>query len=463
MQKNRTQFFDKNLYHGYKSEKEGCRTGIIRDFINFRKYKYMPLHLGRGEYQADGSLEKSDIIGAIENCIATNVAKLTPQVIRKNAAGMQIKDDYLAKLLQLRWAPELSVYDALYKMAANLVEQSNSFAVLFYTDDFSRVKSIIPINVMSYRIYEDDNSILFFRFTWDFDGKTYVLPYQNVIHLRARFNKKRFIGTPPEQAIKNTLELIDTSGEAIKNIVNNSANLKGYLKYNNFADDDMIKEKVREFQEAYMNAGNEGGIAGLDSTMDFKEITQRTPTIPTLQINFLRDNVYRYYNLNENILMSKFTEQEWNAFYESVIEPIALQLSLEFTFKVLTERERGWGNKIIFTANRLQYATLQTRATLGSTLYDRGIITINEFRELLYYEPREEGDVRMVSLNYVKADDQSLYQTGKDGSSGQGDGENGTRGQPADGAQKDYLADVQIVKAIYLPTKLKGRCWKWEN
>lgn len=419
----------------------------------------MPLHIGRGEYQADGSLEKSDIIGAIENCIATNVAKLTPQVIRKNAAGMQIKDDYLAKLLQLRWAPELSVYDALYKMAANIVRQSNSFAVVFYTDDFSKVQSIIPINVMSYRIYEDDNGILFFRFTWDFDGKTYVLPYQHIIHLKARFNRKRFMGTPPEQAVKNTLELIDTSGEALKNIVNNSANLKGYLKYNNFADDELIKEKVKEFQEAYMSAENDGGIAGLDSTMEFKEITQRAPVIPTLQINFLRDNVYRYYNLNENILMSKFTEQEWNAFYESVIEPIALQLSLEFTFKILTERERGWGNKIIFTANRLQYATLQTRATLGSTLYDRGIITINEFRELLYYEPIEDGDVRMVSLNFVKADDQSLYQTGKEGQEAE---ENNTRGQPGDEQQQKAFA-TSMLKAIYVQTRLKGDRWKWES
>ena len=49
------------------------------------------------------------------------MAKLTPQVMRKDARGMTIKDDYLARLLSLRWAPELSAYDALYKMAATLV------------------------------------------------------------------------------------------------------------------------------------------------------------------------------------------------------------------------------------------------------------------------------------------------------------------------------------------------------
>ena len=154
--------------------------------------------------------------------------------------------------------------------------------------------------------------------------------------------------------------------------------------------------------------------------MSFHEVKQTPPNIPVIQSQYLRDNVYRYYNMNEKILTSSFTEAEWNSFYENVIEPIAIQLSLEFTFKLLSERERGFGNKVIFTANRLQYATLQTRMAIGGALYDRGIITINELRELLYYEPIEGGDVRMISLNYVNTDDQSLYQVGKDDSGGDG-------------------------------------------
>lgn len=428
----------------YKENRERRvkKTGIIRDFLNFRRYKYSPIFAIGGEYSASASLDDSDVIGSIENCISVNVAKLTPQVVRKDDRGMMIKDDYLAKLLSLRWSPELSAYDALYKIAAALVRKSNSFAAVLYNDDFTKIKQIVPLTVSSFRIYEDDNDNILFRFTWEYDGKTYVLPYQNVIHIRARFNKKRFIGTPPDQSIKNTLELLDTTGQALRNAVKNSANLKGYLKYTNFADNEKLKAKVREFQAAYMSAENDGGLAGLDSSMEFHEINQRTPTIPTLQSQFLRDNLYRYYNVNENILMSKFTEAEWNAFYESVIEPIALQLSLEFTFKLLTERERGYGNKIIFTSNRLQYATLQTRAAIGSTLYDRGIITINEYRELMYYEPIEDGDVRMVSLNYVKADDQSLYQTGQtNGGAGPGEGQ--------------QASAVQILK-MFLPVKMKG-------
>ena len=395
--------------------------GLLRDLLNLRRVKFAPFVALTGDYQANGNLQDSDIVGAIANVIASNVGKLQPQIVRRTDDGLNVRNDSLSRLLSLRWSPDMDAYSALYRMASDLVYHSNAYAVIFYTPDFTRVQSIVPVTVSNVRIWETDSGITLIRFRWEYDGKDYTLPYNNVIHIKARFDKKRFMGTAPDGQLRNTLELIDTTGEALRSAVRNSANLKGYLKYNNFIDDAELKQKVKEFQEAYMSVGNTGGIAGLDNSMDFKEISQTTPTIPVIQSQFLRDNVYRYYGVNEKILTSSFNEAEWNSFYENVIEPISIQLSLEFTFKLLSERERGFGNKVIFTANRLQYATLQTRMSIGGQLYDRGIITINELRELMYYEPIEDGDVRMVSLNYVKADDQSLYQVGKDDDNGDQD------------------------------------------
>ena len=423
--------------------------GLIRDLINLRRAKYSPFFALRGDYQANGNLADSDIVGAIANAIASNVGKLQPQIVRRTDDGLSVRNDYLSRILSLRWSPELDTYSALYRMASDLVYHSNAYAVIFYTPDFLRVQSIAPVTASNVQIWEDENGVLLFRFRWDYDGKFYTLPYQNVIHIRSRFDRKRFMGTAPDGQLRNTLELIDTTGEALRAAVRNSANLKGYLKYNNFIDDDELKQKVKDFQDAYMSASNDGGIAGLDNSMEFHEISQKTPNIPVLQSQYFRDNVYRYYGVNEKILTSTFTEAEWNSFYENVIEPISIQLSLEFTFKLLSERERGFGNKVIFTANRLQYATLQTRMTIGGGLFDRGIITINEFRELMYYEPIEGGDVRMISLNYVKTGDQSLYQVGKDDG-----GENGDGGQQ----EPEQIPENRIRQpAVYfLKTERKG-------
>ena len=258
-----------------------------------------------------GTLRDNDIVGAIADAIAKNVGKLTPQVIRKDEKGMTIKNDYLARLLKLRPCPEMSTYDFLYRIASDLVYTSNSFSVIFYNEDFTRITSIQPITTKSYRIFEDDRHNILFRFRWDYDGETYTVPYQNVIHIKARYNKKRFLGTSPDLELKRSLDLIETSGETVKNIVNRSNSLAGYLRYNNLADNEELKKIAKDFQDAYMNADNAGGIAAIDSTVEFKEIAQRTPNVPTNQITFLRDNVYRYYGVNEKVLTSTLSDQEW--------------------------------------------------------------------------------------------------------------------------------------------------------
>ena len=222
-----------------RSKKKGVKTtGIIKDFLNFRKFKYAPFYVTRGEYQANGSLYESDIVGAIANCIATNAGKLKPQLVRNDKNGLTIKNDYLAKILSVRWAPEYTPFDALYKMASDLVYKSNAFAVIFWDKDFLKVTAIRPITTRSHRIWEDDDGNILFQFVWDYDGKTYTIPYAHVIHIKARLNKNRFLGSAPDHQLQSTLELLDTTNEGLRNIVKNSANLKGYLKYNNLIDAD---------------------------------------------------------------------------------------------------------------------------------------------------------------------------------------------------------------------------------
>ena len=390
---------------------------------------------GRSESVYFGGLRENEIVGAIANAVASNVAKLTPQVIRKTAAGTTIKNDKLSRLLEIRPNAENSTYDFLYKMASDLIYTSNAFAVVFFNDDCSEITSIQPITVTSHRIFEVDG-VLYFKFIWEYDKKSYTVPYQFVIHIKGRYNRKRFLGTPPDSELQNSTELLNVTYSGIKNVIRNSASLRGYLKYNNFIDEKELRQKVSEFQSAYMSSDNEGGIAGLDNTLDFHEITQKPPAIPITQVNFFRENIYRYYGVNEKILNSTYTEAEWNSFYEGVIEPIAIQLSLEFTYKLFTEGERSFGNKIVFTTNRLQYATLQTRNAVAKDLFDRGIITINEYREFMYLPQTEDGDVRMISLNYVKVDEQTEYQIGK---------ANGDK--PPDGKDPDAAAAISLIKS----------------
>ena len=135
-------------------------------------------------------------------------------------------------------------------------------------------------------------------------------------------------------------------------------------------------------------------------------------------MDFVRAEIYRYFGLNDDIIKSKFDATAWASFWENVLEPLAVQFSQEFTNKIFTDKEKALGNEIIFTEDKLQYASLQDKIKLVQALQPAGFISVNEGRELFGWCPVADGDTRMVSLNNVKAEDMSQYQLGKNQESG---------------------------------------------
>jgi hypothetical protein len=142
------------------------------------------------------------------------------------------------------------------------------------------------------------------------------------------------------------------------------------------------------------------------------------------QMSVIEEKVFKYFNVNKKIIMSEYNESEFDAFYESVIEPIAIQLSLEFTSKLFTDREKGFGNEIIFEANRLAYVSTKTKIDLINTLMPLGLLSLNEAREIFNLSAVEDGDKRLVSLNYVDSTKQNQYQIGDEPNAGNPNGSN---------------------------------------
>jgi len=123
--------------------------------------------------------------------------------------------------------------------------------------------------------------------------------------------------------------------------------------------------------------------------------------------------VYKYFNVSEPIVKSEYNEDQWNSFYESVIEPLAIQMSLEFTSKLFSDGQKKYGNEIIFESNRLQYASNKTKIEVVQMLMDRGMMSINQGLEVFNLPPIDGGDKFIMSLNFVDKDIANQYQLGK--------------------------------------------------
>ena len=91
----------------------------------------------------------------------------------------------------------------------------------------------------------------------------------------------------------------------------------------------------------------------------------------------------------------------WAAYYEGEIEPFAIQASLVHTNMKYTDRELGFGNAIVFTANRLQYETTDTKLAVGTSLFDRGVMTQNQVCDIFQLPHIEGGDKYYIRKEYV--------------------------------------------------------------
>ena len=188
------------------------------------------------------------------------------------------------------------------------------------------------------------------------------------------------------------LELINTTNEGVANAVKSTANLRGILKSTKaMLSPKDIKEQKDRFVADYLSLENSGGIASLDATQDFTPINLNPQIANFEQMKEFREDVYRYFGVSDAIVMSNYTESQMEAFYESRIEPFLIALSLELTRKIYSERELGFGNKIIFESNRMQYASNTTKLNMIQ-LVDRGILTPNELRMIFNLSPYEGGD-----------------------------------------------------------------------
>jgi len=355
-----------------------------------------------------GNPYEADVVRSAVDAIARNAAKLKAKHIRRVDGKVIPVGGQIERILQVRPNPNMNAYDFLYKLVTTLMIDNNAFAYPLW--DGVNLIAVWPVNCNMAEFLEDASGTVYVKFYFG-TGQHVILPYSEVIHLRRHFYKNDMAGES-NKPVNATLEAIHTTNEGLAQAVKTSANLRGIIKYQGILKESDIKANRDRFVNEYMTVQNTGGVAALDGKADYIELKNDPKMINAAQMKELRDAVYRYFGVNESIIMGKYTEEEWNAFYESTIEPLAVQMSLEFTSKLFTERELGFGNEIIFEANRLQYASVKTKLALRE-MVDRGALTPNEWREAFNLAPVEGGDKPIRRLD-TRPTDETDQQDGGD-------------------------------------------------
>jgi len=352
----------------------------------------------------------NDIYRGAVDSVARNVGKLRGGcVIKHQDRATPDTNSRLNRLLQEKPNEYMSAYDMLYKLTTHYYMHSNAFAYLD-KDSGGNVCGIYPIGALGVEFVANTTGELYCRFCFH-NGQQATLAYRDIIHLRRFFNGNDLLGDD-NSAISPTLEVADVQAQGIATGIKTAANIRGILKYTQIMSPEKLKEEKDRFIHDYLSISNEGGVIATDQKYEYVPISINPATIDHEQLSAIKTRIYSYLGIHESIVSSSYTEDEWAAFYESVIEPIALQLSLEFTNKVFTDRERAFGNMIMFESGRLQFSSNSTKVNLIKELVPYGLLTINQALEILNLPSVADGDRRLQTLNVVDAERANQYQLG---------------------------------------------------
>lgn len=347
-----------------------------------------------GFYSYDGRLYKSELVRATIRPEITSIGKLVAKHIRETITAEGKKIDvnpevYMRFLLE-EPNPYMTGQDMQEKMASQLTLNGNAFA-LVVRDPAGIPSAIYPIPCYQVEAIGSGENI-----TMDFtlkEGRRLRADYRDIIHIRKDYGGNYIFGESATPVLMSLMETVSIMDQGLIKAIKNSGVIRWLLKFNSSLRPEDVKMRTKEFAETYLSLESDTfGAAGVDTKTDATRIEPKD-YVPNAAIqDRVYDRVLSFFNTNKKIVQSIANEEEWQAYFEQVIEPVAIKFSNEFTRKLFSRRQRGHGNKIFFESANLQHASISTKLNMRE-MVDRGALTPNEWRETFNLAPVPGGDV----------------------------------------------------------------------
>ncbi len=328
-----------------------------------------------------GGIYESELVRASINALATHIAKLDVKTYGAAKPALQRK---------LRHGPnEFQTWSQFLARAATIYYNNNTLFITPIWDDFGEISGIYtPVpercEIVQY------NGVPYLRYEFALGQKAAIeLEYCGIM---TRMQYKHDFFGESNRALLPTMDLIHIQNQGIEEGVKSAATYRFMAQLNNFAKpEDLAAERKRFTKENLAADADGGGLLLFPNTYgNIQQITAKPWTIDADQMKAIKDNVYQYFGVNEDILTNKFNSETWAAFYEGAIEPWAIQFSEVLTKMLFTLRERSQDNFVMATANRLAYMSNADKLNVSAQMADRGLMTRNEIREIWNLPPLPE-------------------------------------------------------------------------
>ncbi len=374
--------------------------------------------------QAGRDIYTFDVVQICIDCIASECSKLQPKHIRRDPSGKMINltGDNINRLFKFKPNPIMTTKDFIEKTIWALYLDYNSFIYPAFNivkdarGNLSRdYTAFWPLYPTQTEWLMDNTNTLFVKFTF-YNGFTCTLPYSDIVHLRKKYSVNDFMGggksgKPENSSLAKTVEINDILMQGTAKALTASLGIRGILKLNTTLEDDKQKEQRLKLEQQIAESAS--GILTGDFKGDYQSINIDPKIIDKDTLEFIENKILRWFGVSLPILNGKYTDDEYQAFYNKTLEPIVIEMGQAYSSVLFSQQQQNFNNEIVFYQQKLELMSIQNKMAIMDGLGNRGALTNNDLLALFGIEPYPEGDVRMVSLNYIDTTLINAYQLGK--------------------------------------------------
>ena len=350
-----------------------------------------------------GSLYEQELVRAAIGARATHISKLKVETQGAARPALQSKLKHGPNTFQT-WG------QFLYRLSTILDVHNSAFIIPVYDQygEPSGVYAPLPSRVEIVEYDTPSGAIPYLRYEFGWHEKAAIeLAYCGIM---TKYQYRHDLLGETNRALFPTMDLIHIQNQGIQEGVKSAATYRFMAQVGNFTKpEDLANERKRFTEENFASDADGGGLLLFPNTYNnIKQIDVKPWVVDSDQMKAIRDNVYEYFGVNEDVLQNKAYGDAWAAFYEGAIEPFAIQFSEVMTKMLFTLREQSQGNRVMATANRLQYMSNADKLQVSAQMADRGLMTRNEIREIWNLAPLPEpyGDQLPVRGEYYNVNDE---------------------------------------------------------
>ena len=328
-----------------------------------------------------GNVYESELVRAAINARALHISKLHVETVGSAKPSLKVKLQHAPNEFQT-WS------QFLYRLSTILDVHNTAFVIPVY-DQYGEPSGIYAPLPEKCTIAQYGN-VPYLRYEFSWGQKCAVeLAYCGIM---TKFQYKSDFFGETNASLSPTMELIHVQNQGIEEGVKSAATYRFMAQLSNFSKaEDLAKERKRFTAENFASDAEGGGMLLFPSTYtNIQQINSKPFVVDADTMKVIRESVFEYFGVNEDILTNKYSADTWSAFYEGIVEPWAIQFSEVMTKMLYTFREQSQGNMVMATANRIQYMSNSDKLNVSAQMADRGLMTRNEIREIWNLPPLPE-------------------------------------------------------------------------